>query len=603
VSRTYLLSVAFLAALAATLGFGNGAFWPQWGHDPQHTGMVNVAGQALTQRLADIVYDPFVAQEKASDFGALAVHYEATLVDGDSFYMMQKSGTYLSCPPTTWFLGTACGPNTWNKMIWSVVRYKWVNGTATPVWTFTTDWKPEPNATNYAFGYEGLDGEEPVFHPALANGQLYVPGAGGTIWKVDLNTGKAVSHINPFSGISITPSDTYVSGPLSVDAYGQIYFNTIELNTKGNPWNQNDVAGAWLAKVGSDDSSSAVTYASLVPNAPLGTSTNCPGTFLNLNDFGASLPWPPVTPPTPPTQLCGSQRPPLNVAPAISTDGTIYTASVAHFDPMVLYLVAVNPNLTTKWAASLQNRLNDGCGVLLPIAPPGVDNMPNSCRYGTTKGVDPTTNAMGSGVASDDASSSPTLLPDGSIIFGAEDNYNYYRGHLFHFDAEGNYINAFPFGWDTTPAVYTHDNTYSIILKDNSYGLPAYCLFPTTPVCSYTTPGPYYLTQLDANLNREWSFQNTTIDSLHPNGYEWCINAPAIDQDGIVYGNSEDGNLYSIPQGYSGVFTTPRQKLFLNEAVSAAYTSLSIGPDGKLYAQNDGHLIAVGGVWGVPPGP
>jgi hypothetical protein len=34
--------------------------------------------------------------------------------------------------------------------------------------------------------------------------------------------------------------------------------------------------------------------------------------------------------------------------------------------------------------------------------------------------------------------------------------------------------------------------------------------------------------------------------------------------------------------------------LFLNIAIGAAYTPLSIGPDGKLYTQNDGHLFVVG---------
>ena len=44
-------------------------------------------------------------------------------------------------------------------------------------------------------------------------------------------------------------------------------------------------------------------------------------------------------------------------------------------------------------------------------------------------------------------------------------------------------------------------------------------------------------------------FQNTTIDKDHPNGYEWCINAPAIDANGVVYVNSEDGNVYVLEQG------------------------------------------------------
>jgi hypothetical protein len=264
--------------------------------------------------------------------------------------------------------------------------------------------------------------------------------------------------------------------------------------------------------------------------------------------------------------------------------------SRAHFDSMAAYLVAVKPDLSgAKWAASLQNLLSDGCGVLVPIQGPS-NSDPNSCRNGTTPGVDPTTNAPGSGVIFDQASSSPTVLPDGSVVFGALDNYNYDRGHLFKFDAQGNYQGAYDFGWDSTPGVYQHNGTYSIVIKDNHY-----------------SNGPYYITQLDPNLQIEWQFKSTNTESCkrnptgpptcvsdHPGGFEWCINMPAIDSNGTVYVNSEDGNLYVLPQGNSGVFTQASGHIFLNLALGAAYTPLSIGPDGKIYTQNDGQLFVVG---------
>jgi outer membrane protein assembly factor BamB len=69
---------------------------------------------------------------------------------------------------------------------------------------------------------------------------------------------------------------------------------------------------------------------------------------------------------------------------------------------------------------------------------------------------------------------------------------------------------------------------------------------------------------------------------------------PAIDVNGMVYVNNEDGNIYALPQGHSGIFTVPAGKLFLNSAVGAAYTPLTIGPDGKLYTQNNGIMFVVG---------
>ena len=594
------LSLSSVVLLLTGIGNAQQSFWSQWGANSQHTGMVNIPAQPLDQKLTDIVYDPFTPQEKAENrpiYGEaiLTVHYQATLVDSDnSFYMVRKSGTYPSCKPLGyWWYGGQCGPNAWGQLKWGVVRYNWNNGQAVPQWTFETDWKPEPSATAVQYGFIGLLGWEPVFHPALANGYLYVPGAAGTIWKVDETTGKYVTHIKPFGGAQ-NATNTFVSGPLTADSQGNIYYNVIQLNAlDGNPWNQNDVTNGWLVKVTSGDQPSTVTFAALVPDAPPGTSYKCPGTFLDLGDRGASLPWPPTPTSKAPNQLCGSQRPPINVAPAVAPDGTIYTVSVAHFNTMEAFLIAVNPDLTLKWDVTLQKHLTDGCGVLLPIAAEGVDNEPNSCRYGTTPGVDPTTNAKGSGTVEDEASATPTVLPDGSVLFGVTDNYDYGRGHLLHFDSTGKYINAYTFGWDSTAGVYTHDNTFSVVIKDNHYPSTAYCSFDN-PVCTPLPEGPYYVSQLDANLNVEWSFQNTTINEEHPNGYEWCVNAPAIDSNGVVYITSEDGRIYSVPQGNTGVFTNPLQKIFLKEALGAAYTPLSIGADGKIYSQNDGNLFLVG---------
>jgi outer membrane protein assembly factor BamB len=100
----------------------------------------------------------------------------------------------------------------------------------------------------------------------------------------------------------------------------------------------------------------------------------------------------------------------------------------------------------------------------------------------------------------------------------------------------------------------------------------------------------------------EWSFQNANTQSCtrnpdgtlacvsdHPHGFEWCVNAPVVDGSGTVYANSEDGNLYAIGQG--GLL---RQKIFQQLAIGAAYTPASLGGDGKIYTQNDGHLFVVG---------
>ena len=158
------------------------------------------------------------------------------------------------------------------------------------------------------------------------------------------------------------------------------------------------------------------------------------------------------------------------------------------------------------------------------------------------------------------------------------------------FSSKGVFLTAFDFGWDSTPAVVPHDDTCSIVIKDNHYGgIGLYCSDPTSPICAPLPNGPFYITRLNANLQPEWKFKNTTIDKTHPNGYEWCINAPTIDANAVVYVNSEDGHVYVLGQGGK-----LQSKLFLQLALGAAYTPLSLGPDGKIYTQNNGALFVVG---------
>jgi hypothetical protein len=197
------------------------------------------------------------------------------------------------------------------------------------------------------------------------------------------------------------------------------------------------------------------------------------------------------------------------------------------------------------------------------------------------------------GRVTDLGTSSPVVAPDGSILCGAFSSYNGSRGHLFRFTAAGTFAGVYGFGWDTTPAIYPHDGTFSVIVKDNTYSRDV----------NGVETGPFFIRQLSADLKTiEWTFQSTNTQSCrrdadgnlscvsnHPHGFEWCINAPAVDAAGDVYANSEDGKLYVIGQG--GI---ERGSLFTNLALGAAYTPLAIGPDGKIYTQNDGHLFMIG---------
>ena len=90
----------------------------------------------------------------------------------------------------------------------------WRNGVLVKVWNFQSDWKPEPNTDAGGQNQDGLGGWEPVFHAALWNGFVFVPGAGGTIYKLNERDGSVIKHYNAFSR-GIDPN-RYVSGPLTV---------------------------------------------------------------------------------------------------------------------------------------------------------------------------------------------------------------------------------------------------------------------------------------------------------------------------------------------------------------------------------------------------
>ena len=550
--------------------------WPQWGRNAQHTSSTNAIGQTASRILADIVYDPFVAQEQADPLqgGDLLVHYQVPLVDGNNVYMEFKSGTYTSL-------------DHWETQIWNEKRLQWQGGNLATVWSFQSDWKPAP----YGSLTNG-PGWEPVFHGVLSGSFVYVPGAGGSIFKINKSNG-AGTRISPFATVD---RDTYTASPLVADGAGNVYYTVIEV-VHGQAWNA-DVVGSWLVKVAPNGTAQKATITSLTPGAPAGND-KCLGVF-NTNQ----LPWPPSPTAVPGTVQCGTQRAPLNAAPAVAPDGTIYLVSVAHLWSREGYLIAANPDLSPKWHVSLRDRLMTGCNVTLPP-----NGTPGGCSVGATTGYDPAQNRPGAGRVIDDNTASPVVAPDGSIFYGAFTRFNWDQGHIMKFSSTGQFLAAYPFGWDDTPGLYVHDGTYSLATKDNQYGdVGSYCNDETwCPSTDRTATDPsypeaYYLSWLNKDLQIESRWQNlnplscsrdasgnVTCVNDHPNGFEFCVNAPAIDRNGNVYNNSEDGNLYVVRRD-----GTLREHLFLQLAIGAAYTPLSIGNDGKIYTQNAGHLFVVG---------
>ena len=561
--------------------------WLQWGRDAQHSGSMPVSAQSADAILSDTIVDPN-ALANYQENGDLLAHYQVPLTDGKSVYMEYKGGTFTSIV-------------NWQTQSWGMKRMDWRSGALATIWTFSSDWKPVPfgnwdysNTAGYGI-FIGPDWE-PVFHGAVAGSWVYVPGAGGSLFKLNKNTGALVTRIKPFG--SLINQNIYLDGPITV-SNGNVYYNVIQL-TSSSPWS-NDVVGSWLVRVAPNGSVSKVSYSTLTPGAPAAADP-CTVQFSWTGDPN-SLPWPPSPTAVAPTIACGSQRSGLNVAPAVAPDGTVYTVSRAHRSDRYGYLIAAGASLSPKWAISLRGLLNDGCNVTLP--PNGTIG---GCTAGATTGVDPATNELPAARVHEDSSACPTVAPDGTVLYGAYTRYNFDQGHLLKFSSTGQFLGSYNFGWDTTDGIYVHDGTYSIVFKENHYGdVGSYCndddICPPDRTATYpSNPEAYFVTQLNPSLVPEWQWQNANTESCvrnpdnsiscvsdHPNGFEFCVNHVAIDANGVVYANSEDGNLYAIAQG--GALA---HGLFLNLALGAAYTPVSIGPDGKIYTQNFGHLIVAG---------
>ncbi len=524
------------------------ATWPQFGRDSAHTGRTTVAGQPLQKVLATVVIDPFVETERGLFGEDLLVHYAVPIIDGDDIFVEVKAGIYTT--------------GNWATQSWNVQAFRWDGSRLVPRWAAASDWTPPP------FTGGGIGPTlEPLFQPILANGFVYMPGAGGSVLRVNRDTG-LIDRIG--AAQPLDPS-TYVCGPLVADSSGNVYYNVMSLSAT-SPWTT-DVGDSSLRRIDPTGVTKMARYADIATGVPLG-SAQCLGIFAE-----SELPWPLSPNAIPPSVTCGSQRPGVNVAPAIGADGTIYTVSRAHFNSRWGYLIALNADLTPKWTVSLRDRFNDGCNVLLP--PSGT---PGGCRAGAFQGVDPADNTAGAGAVVDNSSSSPLIAPDGSVFYGAYTRYNFGQGHLMHFSPRGDYLGAYPFGWDITPAIDPHGRTYSIVIKENHYDTGSYCNNADwcPNVRRANDPPGFFVTRLSASLRVESQMRN-------PNGHEWCVNAPAIDRDGIAYLNAEDGFLFSInPDG------TLRQSIALTEAISQAYTPLAIDDRGRIYAQKAGKLFVVG---------
>jgi hypothetical protein len=205
----------------------------------------------------------------------------------------------------------------------------------------------------------------------------------------------------------------------------------------------------------------------------------------------------------------------------------------------------------------------------------------------------------------DQSSATPTVGPDGDVFYGVLGNpirRHDDRGWLLHFDARLSTVEIpGSFGWDQTVAVvpassvpsYAGSSSYLLVSKYNNYLLGPH------------GDGRMEIALLDPHAAQRDRFSRvqvmrevrTALSPVHiphsppGTGYEWCINAVAVDPvTGSAIANNEDGHLYrwDLDTGQLA------ENIRLGEARGQAYTETLIGPDGTSYAIQTGVLYAVG---------
>lgn len=259
----------------------------------------------------------------------------------------------------------------------------------------------------------------------------------------------------------------------------------------------------------------------------------------------------------------------MNSAPALSVDGTTLYVAVSNVQQRGYLLAIDSGTLTMTTRVQL---LDPDSGALARIT--------------------------------GDATSSPTVGPDGDVYFGvleSTQSANNSRGWMLHFNAALTQTKIpGAFGWDNTPSIvpaaavptYTGPSTYLLATKYNNYGGAGTgngqnrmaILDPST-----ATLDPISGVQ---TMREVLTILSPTPDANYPGGVrEWCVNTGAFDPaTRAMLINNEDGYLYrwDLPTN------TLSERMRFNNGLGQSYTPTAIGADGTIYAINNAVMFAVG---------
>lgn len=508
-SRSLALVSAGLVATLCSAQTGT-PFWATLGANAQHWAQAPAASQPLQRVLWS---RPVDLDPQYTSSGELLIHYGSSLITHNNVILWPtKTGA------TDGFRIEAHNALTGGWMYAMTTDYSLPSGSS---WT-------------------------PSCGPALSNdGILYVPGAGGTVYKrADPEHSNQPSYRQVFYGGSnffnnrtLYSNGVKINTPLTVDGRGNVWFGFR-------------------------------TFGTTADKTPIGT----PGLLSGIAKLTAS----------------GSGQ--WKSAQAITNDSD--AASV-----QTQAAPAISPDGSTVYIAI---RRGSGGGYLV-----GLNSYTLATKY-IHRLFDPSNGA--DAILTSQSSASPMVGSDGDVYFGVLGNpssSHNSRGYLLHFNATlATQKPTGSFGWDITPSLapasmvpsYHGTSGYLVVTKYNNYA------------GSGTGDGTNRMALLDPNATQTDSISGIPVmkevetvlgpmpdpnnDGTFPKAvYEWCVNSAAVDPaTSSILVNSEDGHLYR----WDLTTNTLMQAVNLDGPRGQAYTATTVGPTGIVYAINNAKIFAVG---------
>jgi uncharacterized repeat protein (TIGR01451 family) len=510
-----------LGLMAASLGFlltSPGQAQTTFGGNAQHTANYGVAAQNL-----NAVH--WTTSIDLNNTGGFA-HYGAPVITpGNTIFVPVKTGA------TGGFQINAFNAATGGAALYSLV----------------TDYVQPSH--NWILPYQ------PVLATSSLGTRLYYPGAGGTIYYVDIvdPAGHGAPVQQAFYGLANYQgnqagfnSAVFINTPLTADSSGNVFFGFRVTGTAPTPLNTTQ---SGFARIDPNGNATYALAGTLAGDANIGRDTH-------------------------------------NSAPALSNDqSTLYVAVKAASTETYGYLLGLNSlTLALKFRVFLK---------------------------------DPRSNNANNATILDDSTASPMVGPDGDVYFGIFGNpANGSRGFLLHFSSDLT-VEKTPggFGWDNTVSVvpasmvpsYTGTSSYLLFTKYNNYANSGNDSGDGVNRIALLDPNA---TQVDAHassngmliMREVLTVIGPTADpenrsaSLPLAVREWCIDTAAVNPPTkSIFMPSEDGHLYR----WNLVSNSLDQFLQLNAGIGEPYVPTIIGPDGTVFTLNGGTMSALGGLNGV----